>query len=87
MLIWWLVIFAVIPFRLRTHRELGHDMIPGQSHSAPANFRPWRIVGWTTLWSTALMVLYYLNFTHGWITAHSLIWLFPLPDFMSSSAR
>jgi predicted secreted protein len=87
LLIWWLVVFAVIPFGLRTHRELGEDLIPGQSHSAPANFRPRRIIAWTTAISTVIMLLYYLNFTYGWITPRSIIWLFPLPSFMSASGR
>jgi predicted secreted protein len=83
LLIWWLVIFAVLPFGIRTHHELGEDLIPGQAHSAPGNFRPWRIVAYTTAVSTVFMVLFYLNFTHGWITARSLIWLFPLPPSLS----
>ncbi len=86
LLIWWLVIFAVLPFRIRTHREMGEQLVPGQVHSAPGNFQPWRVVAWTTAISTALMVLFYLNYVHGWITAHSLVWLFPLPNFASSGS-
>jgi len=79
LLIWWLVIFAVMPFGIRTHSELGQKLVPGQAQSAPGNFRPWRIVGYTTAISTVLMVLFYLNRVNGWVTAHSLVWLFPLP--------
>lgn len=86
LLIWWLMIFAVMPFGIRTHREMGKKLVPGQVHSAPGNFRPVRIVLWTTALSTLLMVIYYLNFTNGWVTAHSLIWLFPLPNFGGSSS-
>ncbi len=85
LLIWWLVIFAVLPFRVRTHREMGKKLVPGQVHSAPGNFRPLRIVLWTTALSTMLMVLYYLNYTNGWITSRNLIWLFPAPAFASGS--
>jgi predicted secreted protein len=86
LLIWWLVVFAVMPFGIRTHREMGEDLVPGQVHSAPGNFRPVRIALWTTAISTALMALFYLNFVHGWITPHSFGWLFPLPRFMSGSS-
>ncbi len=85
LLIWWLVVFAVIPFGLRTHREMGEKLVPGQVHSAPGNFRPIRIAVWTTALSTVFMVLFYLNFTHGWVTPHSLGWLFPLPSFGNAS--
>lgn len=87
LLIWWLVIFAVMPFGIRTHREMGEKLIPGQAHSAPGNFHPFRIVFWTTALSTVLMVLYYLNYTNGWITSHTLVWLFPIPNIMSSTAQ
>ena len=85
LLIWWLVVFAVLPFGIRTHREMGEELIPGQSHSAPANFRPRRTVLLTTAISTVLMALFYFNHANGWITAQSLIWLFPLPAFMTKS--
>jgi len=87
LLIWWLVVFAVLPFGIRTHRELGETLVPGQVHSAPGNFRPRRIVLWTTVLSSIIMVLFYLNFVHGWITPHSFIWLFPLPMIMGASAH
>ena len=85
LLIWWLVIFAVMPFGIRTHRELGEKLIPGQVHSAPGNFRPGRIAFYTPLVSTVLMGLFYLNYVNGWVTARSLLWLFPLPTFTSSA--
>jgi predicted secreted protein len=76
-----------MPFGIRTHREMGEELIPGQSHSAPANFRPGRIALLTTAISTVLMALFYLNYSNGWVTAHSLLWLFPLPAFMTASAH
>ena len=87
LLIWWLTIFAVMPFGIRTHREMGEDLVPGQVQSAPSNFRPVRIALRTTLFSAIIMVLFYLNFVNGWITPRSFIWLFPLPSFMGASGR
>ena len=87
LLIWWLVIFAVMPFGIRTHRELGEKLVAGQVHSAPGNFRPLRIALWTTALSTVFMALFYLNYVHGWLTPRSIIWLFPLPNFMRGSGH
>lgn len=86
LLVWWLVVFAVMPFGVRTHREMGEGLVPGQSHSAPGNFRPRRIVLWTTAISSAIMALIYLNYANGWITAQSMLWLFPSPTFTSDGA-
>lgn len=33
--VWWIVLFAVLPFGVRTQAEEG-DIVPGSSHSAPA---------------------------------------------------
>ena len=38
-LVWVISAFAVLPFGIKTHEEAGHEKIPGQADSAPANFR------------------------------------------------
>ena len=35
--------FVLLPFGVRTHEEMGLDLVPGQAESAPANFRPGRL--------------------------------------------
>ncbi|MES2289410.1 MAG: DUF1467 family protein [Pseudomonadota bacterium] len=67
-LFWVMSAFVVMPFGVRTHDEAGAPKIPGQADSAPHNFRPWRIVGWTTLVSTALFTLFLLNWNYSWVT-------------------
>jgi len=69
LLFWVMCAFLVLPFHARTHDEAGIPKIPGQADSAPAEFRPLRIVGWTTLISAAIFALYYANYVFGWLTA------------------
>jgi predicted secreted protein len=85
LLVWVLSAFLIMPWGIRTHDELGQDTIPGQASSAPANFRPGRIALKTTALSVVLMALFYLNFTHRWVTPQSLGWLFPVPASLGSS--
>ena len=53
-------------------RQDGAEKIPGQAESAPANFKPRRIVTITTIVATLLFGLYYANYVKGWITADTL---------------
>jgi len=71
-LFWVLSAFLVMPFGVRTADELGAEKIPGQAESAPANFKPRRIVIITTIVATILFGLYYANYVNGWITADML---------------
>jgi predicted secreted protein len=41
--IWWIVLFAVLPFGVRTQEE-ENEVVPGTPESAPANIRVLRIV-------------------------------------------
>lgn len=67
-LFWVMTAFLVMPFGVKTADELGAEKIPGQAESAPANFRPGRIVTITTVVATILFGLYYVNYVNGWIT-------------------
>lgn len=71
-LFWVMSAFLVMPFGVRTADELGTEKIPGQAESAPANFKPRRIVIITTIVATLLFGLYYANYVKGWITADTL---------------
>ncbi len=46
-LIWWLTLFAVLPFGMSRQAEEGHA--PGSDPGAPIAHVMWRKVGWTTL--------------------------------------
>jgi predicted secreted protein len=73
-LFWTFSVFLVLPFGVRTSEEAGGVLVPGQAPSAPHEFRPWRIVLWTTIVATALFALFYLNYVFGWVTADMLDW-------------
>ncbi|HZB90237.1 MAG TPA: DUF1467 family protein [Stellaceae bacterium] len=52
-LIWWVVLFAVLPFGVKPveHSDIGH------AAGAPANPRLWRKVGITTLVAVAIWLV------------------------------
>ena len=66
-LFWTLSAFVCLPFGVRTHDEAGIPKVPGQADSAPANFRPWRVVLRATILSAVLCGLFVANFEAGWI--------------------
>lgn len=66
-LFWFVCLFVVLPFGVKTHDELGIDKVPGQADSAPGNFQPRRVVIGTTLLSAAVFALFYLNWINGWL--------------------
>jgi predicted secreted protein len=61
--------FLVMPFFVRTAEEEGRELIPGQAESAPADFKPWPIVGWTSLFAGLSFGLFYANYVNGWVSA------------------
>ena len=69
LLFWVMTAFVILPFGVRTHDEAGIARIPGQAESAPANFRPGRVVLITTIVSAIAFGLFYANYSFGWITA------------------
>ena len=71
-LFWVLSAFLMLPFGVKTHDEAGIDKIPGQADSAPANFRPGRVVLRATVLSAVLCGLYVANYLNGWIGVEDL---------------
>ena len=57
-IIWWITLFAVLPFGLKTQGEAG-VVIPGTHESAPARPRFLFIIGLTTLISCAIFAMFY----------------------------
>tara|TARA_R110000772_G_scaffold23506_6_gene62933 strand:- start:250 stop:531 length:282 start_codon:yes stop_codon:yes gene_type:complete len=79
-LFWTVSAFIILPFGIRNHREMGMDMVKGQADGAPANFRPGRVLLFTTLLATTIFVLFYFNYTNQWITIDDI-------DFFGSRDR
>jgi predicted secreted protein len=78
-LFWFMSLFLVLPFGVRTSDELGAKKVPGQADSAPHEFRPLRIVLRTSLVAAAFFALFYANYTFEWITIRSFDGLFHPP--------
>jgi predicted secreted protein len=71
-LFWSLSVFLVLPFGVRTTREAGGELVPGQSESAPHEFHAGRTAWRVTIVATILFVLFQLNYSYGWITPQSI---------------
>ena len=75
LLVWVLSAFVMLPLGIRTHDELGMDKVPGQADSAPANFRPWRVVVRATILSAILCGLFVANYEAGWVEVRDIDFL------------
>ena len=71
-LVWVMCAFVLLPFGVRTHDELGEAKVPGQADSAPANFRPGRIVIRASVMAALLTALYVANYVYGWVGVEAL---------------
>jgi len=58
-IVWWLTLFAVLPFGLKTQAE-ANEVVPGSVESAPARFRGGRVVLMTTLVSALIYGAWYV---------------------------
>lgn len=58
-IIWWVTLFAVLPFGLRTQRE-ENDVVLGTVESAPARFRIGRVILITTIAAAVVHAGWYI---------------------------
>jgi len=58
-IVWWMTLFAVLPFGLRTQAE-ANEVVPGSVESAPARFRGGRVVLTTTIVSALIYGGWYI---------------------------
>lgn len=78
MLFWTLSAFLCLPYGVRTHEEANVPKVAGQADSAPANFRPWRVVVRATILSAVLCALFVANYEAGWVEISDIDLLGPL---------
>ena len=71
-LIWWITLFAVLPWGVRNQEESG-EVTPGTDPGAPAIHRVWHKLGWTTVVATAIFGILYVAYTRGLIPYDFLI--------------
>lgn len=64
-IIWWLVLFAVLPWGVRTQAEDG-DVVPGSAPSAPSAPRMAKKVLFTTVIAAVLFGIVYYVLTSGY---------------------
>jgi predicted secreted protein len=65
-LIWWITLFAVLPWGVRNQEESG-EVTPGTDPGAPATHRVWHKLGWTTVVATTVFGILYVAYTRGLI--------------------
>jgi predicted secreted protein len=74
-LIWWVVLFAVLPFGVRSQHESG-AMVPGTDPGAPTMPRLGRKLLWTTLVSALIFAACYVVYVNHLVTLQALAALF-----------
>jgi predicted secreted protein len=75
--IWWVVLFAVLPWGVRAQGEEG---APGTDPGAPTVPRLRAKLIWTTLVATAVWGICAVIYVNGWITLDSLAVLMGFPQ-------
>ena len=70
-LIWWVVLFAVLPWGIRSQHE-GGEIAPGTDPGAPAVQRLGRKLMWTTLVSALIFAGCYVVYVNHLVTLQGL---------------
>ena len=70
-LIWWVVLFAVLPWGIRSQHE-GGEIAPGTDPGAPAVPRLGRKLMWTTLVSALIFAGCYVVYVNHLVTLQGL---------------
>ena len=65
-LIWWIVLFAVLPWGVRNQEEAG-EVAPGTDPGAPAIHRVWSKLLWTTVVASVIFAILYVIYARGLI--------------------
>jgi predicted secreted protein len=69
--IWWIVLFAVLPFGVRTQHEEG-SVVPGTPESAPAKPRLLRVFLINTIVATIVFAIVYAVIAYRLITPETI---------------
>jgi predicted secreted protein len=65
-LIWWITLFAVLPFGVRNQEEAG-EIAPGTDPGAPAIHKVWSKLIWTTVVASTIFAILYVVYARGLI--------------------
>ena len=77
-IIWWVVLFAVLPFGVRSQDESG-AVSEGTDPGAPVVPRLWLKLVWTTMVSLVVFALAALIYVNRWVTIEGLAALLGMP--------
>jgi predicted secreted protein len=72
-LIWWVTLFMVLPWGIRSQHESGSDIAPGTDPGAPAIPNLRRKLVWTTLVSAVIFAGFYVAYVEHLVTFGGLI--------------
>jgi predicted secreted protein len=76
-IIWWVVLFAVLPWGVRSQQESG-EIVPGSDPGAPAIPHLRAKLAWTTVVATVAFALAAIVYVKRWVTLDDLGTLFGL---------
>ena len=71
-LIWWVVLFAVLPFGIRSQHEDG-EMAPGTDPGAPVLSRLGRKLVWTTAVAVVIFAACYVVYVNHLVSLEGLV--------------
>jgi predicted secreted protein len=71
-LIWWVTLFAVLPWGVRSQHESG-EIAPGTDPGAPAIPKLGRKLIWTTVVASAVFTAFYLVYSSHLLTLDDLL--------------
>ncbi|MES1156005.1 MAG: DUF1467 family protein [Pseudorhodoplanes sp.] len=77
-LIWWLMLFAVLPFGVRSQGE-GGDVSRGTDPGAPMIPRIWWKLFWTTVLSGVVFAILYVVYTNKLISFDDISSIYRMP--------
>lgn len=69
--IWWIVLFAVLPWGVRSQSESGH-VAEGTDPGAPTVPHLWAKLGWTTVIAGIVFGVGAFVYLRGWVTLDTL---------------
>jgi predicted secreted protein len=76
-IIWWTVLFAVLPWGVRSQAESG-EVVPGSDPGAPAIPYLKAKLAWTTIVATAVFAMFATAYSYRLVTLDDLATLFGL---------
>lgn len=65
-IIWWMTLFAVLPFNVRTQDDAG-EIVPGTPESAPSEPKFFRIILTNTIVASFVFAIVWSIITYEWI--------------------